>query len=128
MARSVPRFQRLVLTAAVVVGCIVALSRGGSAEEQHHSQAQLFGLTASGSSFVYVFDRSLSMRGQPLAAAKKELVASINRLTRVQQFQIIFYNEKARTMQPPQMAFADENGLRSAESYIASVSASGGTD
>jgi hypothetical protein len=50
-------------------------------EDPGASQTQFFGLSARGSSFVYVIDRSLSMKGKPLAAAKKELVESISRLT-----------------------------------------------
>src|SRR5689334_8306976 len=91
-------------------------------------KTQLFGVSAEGGSFVYVFDRSLSMQGPPLAAAKRELLESLKRLKRVQQFQILFYNQDAKLMQPRQMVFADENGLRQAESYIASVQPSGATD
>jgi hypothetical protein len=92
------------------------------------SEARLFGLKGSGSSFVYVFDRSGSMSGDLLAAAKVELLKSLHGLTRVQQFQIIFYNERARSIQPPQLSFADDNGLRQAEAFISRVTAAGGTD
>jgi hypothetical protein len=51
-------------------------------------ETQFFGLSGKGSRFVYVFDRSLSMQGQPLAAAKRELLASLSHLERVHQFQI----------------------------------------
>jgi len=91
-------------------------------------KTQLFGVTAEGGSFLYVFDRSLSMEGAPLAAAKRELIASLGQLKRVQQFQILFYNQNARLMQPQRMLFADENGKRQAESYIAGIQASGATD
>jgi hypothetical protein len=92
------------------------------------SETQVFGVTARGSSFVYVFDRSLSMQGPALAAAKRELLTSLSHLKAVQQFQIIFYNEKPKIMPSPQMLFADDNGLRQAESFVGSITAAGGTD
>jgi len=119
------RFLLCLLAAA----CIAALPADlPLAAAEPPGQTQLFGVQAEGSSFLYVFDRSLSMKGQPLAAAKRELVASLGRLKRLQQFQILFYNQNARLMQPQQMQFADESGLRAAESYIAGVQASGATD
>jgi VWA domain-containing protein len=92
------------------------------------SETQLFGVTARGNRFVYVFDRSLSMQGAPLVAAKRELLASLSKLGPAQQFQIIFYNEKPRLMPTPQLSFADENGCAQAESFVNSITAAGGTD
>lgn len=89
---------------------------------------QVFGVTGEGGSFLFVFDRSLSMQGPPLAAAKRELITSLGQLKRLQQFQILFYNQNARLMQPQRMMFADENGKRQAESYISGIEASGATD
>src|SRR5262245_47011762 len=96
------------------------------AGDDRTGQTQVFGVTGHGSRFVYVFDRSLSMKGPPLDVAKRELLASLKHLDRLHQFQIVFYNEVPRAM--PQMCFADESGLRTAESFVASVGASGGTD
>src|SRR5687768_8086648 len=65
------------------------------------AQTQVFGIKAKGTRFVYVFDRSGSMsdyEGRPLAAAKRELIASLHMLKAVNQFQIIFFNENARIM------------------------------
>ena len=42
--------------------------------------------------FVYVFDRSTSMEGAPLAAAKQQLIESLQSLDSVHQFHIIFFN------------------------------------
>lgn len=58
----------------------------------------IFGLDARGNRFVYVFDRSASMAepaGRPLAAAKQELLRSLDDLGEVQQFYLIFYNQAA---------------------------------
>jgi hypothetical protein len=92
------------------------------------SETQIFGVTARGSSFVYVFDRSLSMQGPALVAAKRELLASLSQLQPVQQFQIIFYNEKPKIMPPGLLLFADDNGRRQSESFVGGITAAGGTD
>jgi hypothetical protein len=96
--------------------------------DERATETQVFGVTARGNRFVYVFDRSLSMQGAPLAAAKRELLASLSKLGPSQQFQIIFYNEKPRLMPTPQLSFADENGRAQAESFVNSITAAGGTD
>lgn len=106
---------------------VAALASATNAQEREGSSAGVFGLTARGSSFVYVFDRSLSMKGLPLAAAKRELASSLHKLTSVQQFQIVFYNQEPRLL-GRQMFFADRNSLAKADSFVASVTASGATD
>jgi von Willebrand factor type A domain len=115
-------------SAAFCVVWLAAASQVVWADDRSGGQTQVFGVVGNGTRFVYVFDRSLSMKGTALAAAKQELLASIKHLDRVHQFQIVFYNEAPRMMQPQQMHFADENGLRAAESFVSSISASGGTD
>lgn len=105
----------------------------GVSADERQEPTQLFGITSSGSSFVYVFDRSLSMQGPPLAAAKRELLQSLSRLKPVQQFQIIFYNERPRVMrldgaQGGSLLFADDSGQQAAASFVASITADGGTD
>ena len=64
-----------------------------SAADGSESTTMVFGVSGSGSEFVYVFDRSESMNGnsgRPLRAAKAELLKSIKSLTERQRFQIIF--------------------------------------
>jgi hypothetical protein len=112
---------RVILVAALLVARFTLA-------DDRDSETQVFGVTARGNRFVYVFDRSLSMQGAPLAAAKRELLASLSKLGPAQQFQIIFYNEKPRLMPTPQLPFADENGRAQAESFISSITAAGGTD
>jgi hypothetical protein len=97
------------------------------------TETQLFGLRSRGAKFVYVFDRSSSMEGSPLSAAKRELIASLSQLDRVHQFQIIFYNQEPQLMpefraSSPRMIFADEQGKRLAASFIGGIFADGGTD
>ncbi|WP_254510088.1 VWA domain-containing protein [Anatilimnocola floriformis] len=89
-------------------------------------ETKFFGLTAKGSRFVFVVDCSASMEGAPLVAAKREVLVALEKLKRTNQFQIVFYNERSRSM--PRMAFADENGLADARTFVASMTATGGTD
>src|SRR5262245_19098691 len=123
-----PGFVVTLLSAGVALCVISLLERQLLADEGRTGQTQVFGVMGRGSRFVYVFDRSLSMQGAPLAAAKRELLTSLKQLERLHQFQIVFYNEKPRVMQSPQLLFADENGLGQAESFVNSVTAAGGTD
>ncbi|KAA5547048.1 hypothetical protein FYK55_01115 [Roseiconus nitratireducens] len=95
---------------------------------------RLFGVSGSGSRFVYVFDRSDSMNGfggLPLRSAKRELIRSLQSLSPQQQFQIIFYNENVKPFQlagtPLQMVSGEPNSLNRAERYIESIRAFGGT-
>ena len=97
---------------------------------------QLFGVRAKGSKIIYVLDRSRSMgltRGQPLKAAKAELIASLNDLEDSHQFQIIAYNESVRVFNPflplaPKPVFGTEQNKEAAVRFIHSVSPDGGTN
>lgn len=96
------------------------------------ARTQVFGVQGEGNKFIYVFDRSASMEGAPLAAAKRELIASLKSLDKVHEFQIVFYNQEPRMMrlnpnQPPSMTFANEQGRRQAEAFIGGIVADGGT-
>ena len=95
----------------------------------------VFGVAGTGSTFVYVFDRSESMtaRGSaPLRAAKAELVASLRTLTERQRFQIIFYNERATPYRPGGQSTGLIPGepikIQAAVGYVDSVIAVGGTE
>jgi len=95
----------------------------------------VFGVEGEGSKFVYVFDRSGSMQGfqgRPLAAAKRELIASLDSLESVHQFQVIFYNERPYVCNPhretaPRMLFGTDRDRAVATDFIRSVVADGGT-
>lgn len=96
--------------------------------------AQLFGISGSGSRFVYVFDRSDSMNGfggMPLRSAKRELIRSLKSLSPQQQFQIIFYNETVKPFQmagsPLSMVAGEPSNLARAQRYVESMRAFGGT-
>lgn len=93
---------------------------------------ELFGVSGSGSTFVYVFDRSQSMTGSALRRAKSELISSLRSLTANQQFQIIFYNDEARPFSvggsPVGLFLGEPATIQRAIKYVQSVSAVGSTD
>jgi hypothetical protein len=99
------------------------------------TQVGVFGVTGKGTKFVYVFDRSGSMQGfqgRPLKAAKRELTSSLASLDSVNQFQIIFYNERAFVFnpqhpQPARLLFGEDNNKRLAGDFINGIVADGAT-
>ena len=108
---------------------------GGPNLDGKPTTAIVFGVSGSGSRFIYVFDRSDSMNGfggRPLRAAKKELKRSLNTLGNDQQFQIIFYNDEARPFVPAgsplRLLLGEESMLRRATSYVDAIKAFGGTE
>jgi len=115
-----------------------AFSRGTgvrSTGESSEASTMVFGVSGTGSRFVYVFDRSDSMNGfggKPLRAAKSELIRSLRTLTDQQSFQLIFYNDKPKAFQlsgvPDQLFSGDKSYVALAENYIRSIAAFGGTE
>lgn len=99
------------------------------------AKTSVFGIDSEGYSFVYVFDRSASMAspGQlPLNAAKGELRASLNQLSDIHQFQIIFYNDKPTVFNVTGVAgrlpFANERNKALAARFIDAITADGATN
>ena len=99
----------------------------GSFVSAADTTAMVFGVSGSGSRFVYVFDRSDSMNGfggKPLRAAKRELVRSIQSLTEKQRFQVIFYNDKPtpfRVGGMPLQMVSGEGGYRDLGGKVHSI-------
>jgi len=99
------------------------------------ARTSLFGIVGEGYKFVYVFDRSGSMGGSgrnALRAVKAELLASLESLDTVHQFQIVFYNERPVIFNPSgipgKLAFANEQNKERAQRFIQSIVADGGTE
>lgn len=99
------------------------------------AKTSMFGITAEGYKFVYCMDRSGSMGGsgrKSLPAVKAELLASLNNLDTVHQFQIVFYNEQPvvfnPTGTPHRLAFATDQNKQRAEQFLDTIVADGGTD
>lgn len=98
-------------------------------------RTQIFHVEGEGTRFVYVFDRSASMEGSggisPLEAAKAELLASIESLQPVHQFQIIFYNERPWIFNPAgdpgKLPLATPQNKLRAKKWIRSITPDGGT-
>lgn len=98
------------------------------------TRTSVFGTVGEGSKFVYVFDRSGSTGGagrSPLAAAKAELLRSLEDLDTVHQFQIIFYNEVPVLFNPSgasgRLAFGSPENKERARRFIGSIIPAGGT-
>ena len=71
----------------------------GEAGEASPGKASFFGASAKGERIVYVLDSSGSMQDYgAIDVAKRELKASLERLTPGQRFQVIFYNNTPRPM------------------------------
>ncbi|MCA9234081.1 MAG: hypothetical protein KDA44_01325 [Planctomycetales bacterium] len=92
---------------------------------------RVFGVEGTGSKFVYLFDRSTSMAGAPLAAAQQQLVGSLAALDTVHQFHVIFFNHRVAAWSGAdgagRIAFATDRNKQLAEQFVRSITASGGT-
>ena len=104
----------------------------GSSTRDSYSKVSVFGVEAPGNKFVYVFDRSSSMEGAPLAAAKRQLLKSIATIDEVQQFHIIFFNQRLLSLNVAsgrqRIAFATDRNKEQATRFINQVKADGATD
>jgi hypothetical protein len=95
-------------------------------------RVSLFGLEAEGSKFVYVLDRSASTDGKLLESAKAEILASIEKIDDVHQFQLVVYNERPKAFNPAgpnhQLAFGNAANRAEVKRFLATIEADGGTD
>lgn len=103
----VPKFEasRNDSSTAAMTGGIGELPAGPSGAAR--GDDGFFGIREEGGSFVYVIDASGSMAepdGKPWAAAKAELMWSLESLDSDQQFQVIFYSEHPLIMRLPGQA------------------------
>jgi hypothetical protein len=100
----VPHKIRLLAGAFLLLGCLPGAAIGEKPKEKPPSRpalgptqakTSLFGLPGNGSKFLYVVDTSESMKlpqGKPLTSAKQEIIASIDKLDKLCEFYIIYYN------------------------------------
>jgi VWA domain-containing protein len=95
------------------------------------ARVRLFGVEGVGTRFVYLFDRSVSMEGRLLAAAKSQLIASLESLESVHQFQILFFNYQVHTWDitrgQNRIPFATTRNKRLASRFVRGITAEGGT-
>lgn len=94
----------------------------------------IFGAEGEGFKFIYVFDRSGSMGGSgrsALNSAKAELLASLEDLGDIHQFQIIFYNQEPTIFplagEEGRLVFANHANKLRAERFIHQITADGAT-
>jgi hypothetical protein len=106
--------------------------RSGAPPGGSQASVRVFGVEGVGNKFVYVFDRSTSMVGLPLAAAKQQLIQSLNSLQSIHQFQIIFFNNELQqfdiTGGQRRIAFATDRNKNLAAKFVGGITADGGTD
>jgi von Willebrand factor type A domain len=106
--------------------------RAGSPARQNYAHVRVFGVEGTGNKFVYVFDRSASMEGPPLAAAKRQLIQSLDSLAGVHQFQIIFFNHRLQAFDisggGKRIAFGSDRNKQLAANFVGGITAEGGTD
>jgi hypothetical protein len=99
---------------------------------ESYAQVRVFGVEGQGNKFVYAFDRSSSMEGGPLRAAKRELIESLDSLKSIHQFHIIFFNHRLRAFDITgggrRIAFATERNKQQAANFVDGIVADGGTD
>ena len=86
-----------------------------------------FGISAKGSKFIYLVDRSGSMSNGPLGAAKDELIRSIRSLRPEMKFNVFFYNESSVSFSKKLLA-ADPANKKNLESWCKEIQSDGGTD
>ena len=108
--------------------------RGRGSPAGGGARVGVFGTVGEGFKFVYVFDCSGSMGGsggRPLAAAKAELLASLDSLGANHQFQIVFYNERPKLFNPSgqsgRLAFGTPRNKEFARRFVGGVVAAGAT-
>jgi hypothetical protein len=106
--------------------------RRGMAGGSGDVRVSVFGVQGTGSKFVYAFDRSSSMEGPPLAAAKRQLIESLRSLKSMHQFHIIFFNTETRSFDIAEgsrrIAFATDRNKQLATNFVGGITADGGTD
>jgi len=107
---------------------------GTKAPSRGQARAGVFNTFGEGYKFVYVFDRSGSMGGSgrnALSLAQAELIASLESLGDIHQFQIIFYNENPTVFplagQTNKLVFANAANKQRAVQFIRGIVADGGT-
>ncbi len=105
--------------------------RGSKAGSEGEGSTSVFGVVGTGTKFLYVFDRSPSMEGPPINAAKQQLIESLASLDSIHQFQIIFFSTEPKAFDitgQNRIAFATDQNKRKAEQLVKSVTTFGGTD
>ncbi|MDR0522740.1 MAG: hypothetical protein LBH00_12940 [Planctomycetaceae bacterium] len=103
---------------------------GGSLLHGGETTVKIFGTEGKGTKFMFVFDRSLSMAGAPIRAAKAELIRSLEALGDLHQFNILFYsgpNDLLFWRAGRKLVYAVPGEKAKAVGFIEGIQANGGT-
>ena len=116
-------------SATDIAGSLLQGAMGrGIGNQTGEAVVQIFGVNGKGTKFMYVFDRSGSMEGAPIRAAKAELIRSLESLGDLHQFNILFYSGDYRLWrQGKRLVFATPTEKQNAVQFIESMTAEGGT-
>lgn len=90
--------------------------------------ASFFGISDGGRKFAYVVDCSGSMKGEPIEAAKSELLRSIKSLRKSCSYSVIFYNSKHHMLDQDKLVKASKRNFRKYTSWINGITVDGSTN
>ena len=82
---------------------------------------------AVGTRFVYVLDKSSSMSGKRMRAAKEELVRSLSQIRSDNQFYVIFYDTEAYELPGANFLFGTSSNMEICLEWLDSIRPSGKT-
>jgi hypothetical protein len=102
----------------------------GIGNQPGEATVSIFGASGTGTTFMYVFDRSGSMEGIPIRVAKAELIRSLDSLDDTHRFNIIFYSGRNDWLlwQPGRrLVPATAQNKQSATIFVNGIMADGGT-
>lgn len=87
-----------------------------------------FGTASRGNRFVFIIDKSFSMSGNRLAAAKAELCGTLRGLKPTDQFMIYFFSDNAEPIPATTMLAGTPANIRRAIQWVQSRETDGGTN
>ena len=87
-----------------------------------------FGTVSRGNKFVFIIDKSGSMSGNRLAAAKKELCSTLKGLKPTDKFMIYFFSDGAQAMPSRAMLPGTPQNIKWATNWVRGRSVDGGTN
>ena len=87
-----------------------------------------FGTVSRGNKFVFIIDKSGSMSGNRLAAAKKELCSTLKGLKPTDKFMIYFFSDAAQAMPARAMLAGTPKNIQWATDWVRGRSVTGGTN
>jgi hypothetical protein len=87
-----------------------------------------FGTASRGNKFVFIIDKSYSMSGNRLAAAKEELCGTLKGLKPTDKFMIYFFSDGAQAMPSRAMLPGTPQNIKWATNWVRGRSVDGGTN